>query len=233
MKRLAPHLSLLAAGLLFAATSCQSTHAHEKHEHHGDSKQKHEADEEGDEDEEHEDELPAQPATPLSAAITTAQASVPDGRFLQAEVENEDGKLICSIVLASKGAVREVNIDAASGQLLATEDEPLKDEHKQLLEALAKNPAHAPIGAGQAIEAALAKVPKAWVLAAELDEEDGAIVYQVVLVDGKVLKLAEVGALDGKLNRIGVAEQDEDEGDEGSEAKEHEQRKEHEHEAKH
>lgn len=214
MIRTSPLLALLASASLLGLSACKSTHepAAEKHEGHGSAKA------EKEEHEEDEGRLPAQPATSLSAAIATAQQSVPDGRVLQAGIEDEDGKTICSIVLASGDGLREVNIDGATGKILGTENEPLEEQARKLLGELGQDPAHAAIGAAQAIEAALAKAPGAWALATGLSHADEKLVYLVFLIDGKTAKVAEVAAADGNVQKLSdVVMEDEEEMEESQE----------------
>jgi uncharacterized membrane protein YkoI len=201
--------------------ACKSSHEHGAQAHEGHEAKEAAESKEDEANEEHEGLELAQPAVSLSAAIATAQKSVPDGRFLKAEIESEDGKVICSIVLASGSGQREVNVDATNGKILGTEEEKLEPECSEILEALAKDPAHAPVGAGKAIETALAETPGAWALYAGLNQEEGQLVYTVFLIDGKTPKLAVLGAADGKLQKISVVEEDEEnEGMEESEGKE-------------
>jgi uncharacterized membrane protein YkoI len=200
-------IALVVSASLFGLGACKSSHGHEADEHEA-----HEGHEsaEAEEAEAHEGAEIAKPAISLSAAIATAQKSVPEGRFLKAEIESEEGKTICSVILSNGNGQREVNVDATSGAILATEDEQLEPECGQVLEAIAKDSAHAPVGAGQAIEAALAKAPGSWALYAGLSSRDGQLVYAVFLLDGKTPKLAEVSAADGKVQKINVVEEEEE-----------------------
>src|SRR5689334_16064682 len=176
--------------------ACQNTHErktalHEQHESTALA-----------EAEQHEAPAAARPATRPASAAAIAQNNVPAGRFLKAEIESEDGKTICSIILASGDGQREVNVDAASGAILATENEKLDADGSAVLAALAKDPAHAPIAAGKAIEAALAKAPGAWAMAADLSQQESGLVYFVVLLDGTSAKVAEVSAADGTVRKV-------------------------------
>ena len=187
---------------IFGLGACQNTHEQQAsfHEQH----------------EQHETPVAARPATTLASAIEIAQKNIPDGRFLKAEIEEEDGKTICSVILASGDGQREVNVDVASGAILATENEKLDADGSAVLALLAKDPTHAPIGATQAIEAALAKAPGSWALAADLSQEEDGLVYFVVLRDGTSAKIAQVSAADGKVQKVSTPEED-DEDDEGME----------------
>jgi uncharacterized membrane protein YkoI len=220
MKRFIPALALLSAGGLLAVMSCRANSDHASKGHEGAESEEREESEEAEEHEgeEHEGLNLQKPATSLSAAIATAQKSVPDGHFLKGEIESEDGKTICSIVLATAGGDREVNIDAASGKVLATEDEKLAPEGKKLLDELAKNPHATSISAVQAVDAAVAKVPGSWALAASLSGESGKLAYAVFLIDGKDIKVASVSAADGKVQSVAKAQFEEEE-EEGEEVK--------------
>src|SRR5258708_10519928 len=182
--------SLLSVALL-GLGACQGT------QKHGATKHQHEATNEHSESEENEAqeaEMMEKPATSLSAAIATAQKSAPDAQFLQAEVESEGGKTICSIRFGTSEGEREVNVDAATGTVLETQKEKLDPQSTKLLEELGADPKHAPVGAVQAIDAALAKVPGAWAFAAGFkhDDEDGKLIYAVYMFEGKKVHVAEV-----------------------------------------
>ena len=211
-------LPALVPALLFSLPACRGTPAHEEHESHA----KTEAQAEVAEKEEAEEAEGAfdlkQPATSLSVAVAKALEKVPGGRVLQAVVENEDGKTICSIVCAAGAGQKEVNLDAGTGEVLGSEDEQLADESKELLAALDKDPAHPPVGVVQAIEAAVAKVPGSWALAVALAQDEAAPIYDVYIVDGKALKRAVVSCADGSVQKIVDATfEDETEGAEEAE----------------
>lgn len=55
----------------------------------------------------------------MDAALETALAAVPGGRVVEQEIEQEDGRLQYAFdVLDSGGAMRDVEVDALSGELL-------------------------------------------------------------------------------------------------------------------
>ncbi len=225
MKRLIPALTLLSVGGLLAICSCHSSSERRSSEREGAESEEHEESEESEENEaeeneaqEHEGMTMQKPATSLSVAIATAQKSVPEGHFLKGEIEAEGGKTICSIVFATAKGDREVNIDATNGKVLATEEEQLTAEAKKLLEELAKDPHSAPVSAAQAVDAAVAKVPGSWALAAGLSGESGKLAYAVFLIDGKDIMVASVSAADGKVQSVAKAQFEEEE-EEGEEVK--------------
>ncbi|HEY6642057.1 PepSY domain-containing protein [Povalibacter sp.] len=62
-------------------------------------------------------------ALPLVRILAIAQQAVP-GEVIEVELERDDGKLIYEIkVLTTKGRVREIEIDARTGSVLAIEDD--------------------------------------------------------------------------------------------------------------
>ena len=66
----------------------------------------------------------------MEEAIATAKAKFP-GQVLEAELENEEGKSVYEIEIASSnGVVTEITVDAQSGELLGSEIED-QDEQEQ------------------------------------------------------------------------------------------------------
>ena len=66
----------------------------------------------------------------MEEAITAAKAKFP-GQVIEAELENEEGKAVYEIEIASAtGAVTEIAIDAQSGELLSSDIEE-QDEQEQ------------------------------------------------------------------------------------------------------
>jgi hypothetical protein len=66
-------------------------------------------------------------------AQATAQAKFPAAAVVSGEIEREDGKLIYSFDLQQPGVkgIEEVNVDAMTGAVLATEHENPADEAKE------------------------------------------------------------------------------------------------------
>jgi len=67
------------------------------------------------------------------AATTTAQAKVPGGKIVSAEIEEENGKLLFSfdIQTAGKSGIDEVNVDALDGTVLGVQHETPRDEARE------------------------------------------------------------------------------------------------------
>lgn len=73
------------------------------------------------------------PAVTLEQAIATAKAKFP-GRVLEAELEDEDGKAVYDVEIATAtGETREVVVDASSGQITesAVENEETENEQEK------------------------------------------------------------------------------------------------------
>ena len=66
-------------------------------------------------------------------AQATALAQVPNGTVKESELEKEHGKLIWSFDIATPGTtdIKEVNIDALTGKVLAVDTEKAEDEAKE------------------------------------------------------------------------------------------------------
>jgi uncharacterized membrane protein YkoI len=66
-------------------------------------------------------------------ATTTAMASVPRGKIVSAEIEEENGKLLFSFDIRTDGktGIDEVNVDAVTGKVLSVQHETPKDEAKE------------------------------------------------------------------------------------------------------
>jgi uncharacterized membrane protein YkoI len=68
-----------------------------------------------------------------AAATTTAQAKVPGGKIVSAEIEEENGKLLFSFDVKTDGkaGIDEVNVDAIDGTVLSVQHETPKDEARE------------------------------------------------------------------------------------------------------
>ena len=161
----------------------------------------------------------------IGDAIKAALAKFP-GKAIIAELEDEDGYLIYSIeIIGEKDLITEVEVDAGNSKVLASDveneedtdedEEPgtirgsmsLEENEKLTMGALAR------ISIIEAIDAALARFPgKA--INAELEDEDGYLVFEVEVVGAKGIRTdVKVDAGNGKI----LASENE-----GSKEKEHE-----------
>ena len=66
-------------------------------------------------------------------ATATAQARVPKGKIVSAEIEEENGKLLFSFDIRTDGkkGIDEVNVDAVTGKVLNVHHETPRDESKE------------------------------------------------------------------------------------------------------
>lgn len=73
------------------------------------------------------------PKLTLDSALAIAKAQVPHGTVKSHELEREHGRLIYSFdfVVAGKSGIDEVNVDAMTGAVVATEHEAPKAERQE------------------------------------------------------------------------------------------------------
>ena len=107
--------SIVAVGLLAGLTACQ-TEREEKEEHEG----KHAK-------------LEAQAKVSKADAEKTALNRVPGGTIKEGELEKEKGKLIWSFDISIPGStdIKEVQVDAITGEVVSVETETAAQEAKE------------------------------------------------------------------------------------------------------
>jgi uncharacterized membrane protein YkoI len=81
------------------------------------------------------DKLEAKARVSKAAAMKTALAKVPGGKVKEGELEEENGKLIWSFDIATKGSkdITEVAVDAITGEIVAVATETPADQAKEKL----------------------------------------------------------------------------------------------------
>ncbi|MGB8510419.1 MAG: PepSY domain-containing protein [Pyrinomonadaceae bacterium] len=67
----------------------------------------------------------------MKQARTTALAQVPGGRIKSSELEREDGKLLYSFDIRAGKGIKEVHVDAMTGEVLGVKDESPANEAKE------------------------------------------------------------------------------------------------------
>jgi len=155
-------------------------------------------------------------------ARAAALARVTGGEIVGAELEEEDGRLVYSfdIEVQGKAGVEEIWVDAVSGEIVSQEHESEAQEAAEAEEregageaggavAVLKEDtpgllARARVTDQAARAAALARVPGGRIVAAELEEEDGAFIFSYdVKVEGKDgIEEVHVDALTGQVIRL-------------------------------
>ena len=70
------------------------------------------------------------PKITMEQARATASAEAP-GTIKSAELEKEHGKLVYSFDIATAGGIREIQVDANSGEIVSNEMESAADEAKE------------------------------------------------------------------------------------------------------
>lgn len=174
-------------------------------------------------------ELAARAKVSGEAAKATALARVPGGKIVSGELEEEGGMLIYSFDIKVEGqsGVQEIQVDALNGELVAEEHEtaaqeaaeaagegtPTKPPVGALVEETPGLMARAKVSDQDARTAALARVPGGRIVGAELEEEDGLLIYSYdIAVEGQEgVQEVHVDAATGKV----VSVEHEEGGEEG------------------
>jgi uncharacterized membrane protein YkoI len=173
------------------------------------------------------------------AKVTKEQAEkmaldkVPGGTIKEGEIEQENGKLIWSFDIATKGTkdITEVNIDAMTGAVIAVDVEKAKDEaaeakkEKEEAKAKAKEAKllkKAKISKEEAEKIALAKVPNGTIKEGELEEEKHKLIwsFDIATPDSKNITEVNVDAKTGNIIAVDVETPDKEAKEAKDEAKE-------------
>jgi uncharacterized membrane protein YkoI len=141
----------------------------------------------------------AQARVKADSAQRTALRRVPGGKIEGAELEREHGTLIYSfdIKVAGKDGIEEVHVDANTGAVVKMEHESAEDEASEtsnegehgavtVSEEVRGLLAQATVRSDSAMKIARARVPGGRIVKAEIENEDGKLVYSFILkVAGK------------------------------------------------
>jgi uncharacterized membrane protein YkoI len=136
----------------------------------------------------------------LLTAVKTAIQKVPDGKAFRAATEKEKDKSIFEVHLLVGDKVKEVEIDAVTGNVLEVEDdddEPA-DAAKDAKMALEKSK----VTLAAAIEAALAGHKDAKAFEAEIEWEDDKAEVEVEYLDGGKIMEANIDPMTGKVTKV-------------------------------
>ena len=123
------------------------------------------------------DKLEAKARITKAEAMKTALAKVPGGKVKEGELEEENGKLIWSFDIATKGSkdITEVAVDAITGEIVAVATETPADQAKE--KQADKLEAKAKVAKADAQKTALGKVPGGKVIEGGLEEEKGKLIW--------------------------------------------------------
>lgn len=141
----------------------------------------------------------AQARVKADSAQRTALRRVPGGKIESAELEREHGTLIYSfdIKVPGKEGIEEVHVDANTGAVVKMEHESAENEASEASEegehgAVTVSEeergllAQATVRSDSAMQIARARVPNGRITKAEIENEDGKLVYSFILkVPGK------------------------------------------------
>lgn len=131
-------------------------------------------------------------AYPLTEAIQKATPIAKEGTLVSAVLEDRDRRAVYVVEFALEKKVIEIQLDAATGELLKKD---LEDDDKSDVVKACKLPL------AKGIEIALAKVPGKLVAAEAEIEDDKPVLEAKIFADGKVLKV-KVHAETGEILKV-------------------------------
>jgi uncharacterized membrane protein YkoI len=164
----------------------------------------------------------AQARVKADSAQRTALRRVPAGKIEGAELEREHGTLIYSfdIKVAGKEGIEEVHVDANTGAVVKMEHESAEDEesetsHEDEHGAVTVSEeergllAQATVRSDSAMKIARARVPGGRIVKAEIENEDGKLVYSFILKVAGKAGVEEVN-VDAKTGAVVAVEHEND-----------------------
>ncbi len=134
----------------------------------------------------------------LLAAVKAATQKFPEGKAFLAETEEHEGKAIFAVHVLVDDKVKEVEVDAVTGEVIKAEDDKDgdEDEAKEAKAALAKTK----ITLAAAIESALEGKEKAKAFEASIEMEEGEELEVLVeYFDGEKIMEAKLDPTSGKV----------------------------------
>jgi len=159
-------------------------------------------------------------------AADIALKQVPGG-ILEIELENEGGYLVYSMEIAGADKISECIIDAGNGDILLSKTEDEASESKggkchgndeedsikpgsiKISYSVLELPGLAKIDYKKAIEAAMKKIPGQF-LSLALEDDNGFLIYEVLLVSkGEIMEI-EVDAGNGAILKVEEMEEEEE-----------------------
>ncbi len=151
-----------------------------------------------------------------------------NGRAVEAETENEDGKVFYEIKTISGGHVHETEMDMQNGNILKSESEGLLSRIKDVID---RDEYKSALGAKVSLATAVKNAEQAFggvAMEADFEAEEDANFYEIKLVGKNGIMLVAVNAVDGTSSVFEEdTEQESEEADriddENSEANDHAQ----------
>jgi uncharacterized membrane protein YkoI len=161
----------------------------------------------------------AQARVKADSAQRTALRRVPGGKIEGAELEREHGALIYSfdIKVAGKEGIEEVHVDANTGAVVNVEHESAEDEASEA----SHDGEHGAVTVSEdergllaqatvsAMKIARARVPGGRIVKAEIENEDGKLVYSFILKVAGKAGVEEVN-VDAKTGAVVAVEHEND-----------------------
>ena|GEM_PF-916777 len=134
----------------------------------------------------------------MKKAIQIALNEFP-GTVYEAEIDREDGRLVYEIEIYDNGEKAELDIDAYTGEITSIE---IKKKNKKIIAS-----AKAVITMEKAIQIALNEFPGT-VYEAELDREDGRLIYEIEIKANGEEADFDIDAFTGEIISIEIEEDD-------------------------
>jgi uncharacterized membrane protein YkoI len=145
----------------------------------------------------------------LEQAVEAAVKKVPHGKAVEAAIENEKQGTVFEVEVISGKKHMEVQVDAATGEILGVEEE---DEEKEEAAKGEDEPddeeleneaaANSKTTLVQAIRAASKEVASGKAFDASFLRHEGKLAIEVELLDGSKVKVVHVDAQTGKLLKV-------------------------------
>jgi len=140
----------------------------------------------------------------MEEAIETALQELPNGKAVEAEIDLAADGAVFEVEIISGGKHMEVTLDALDGRIkeVLEEDEESEEEANREEEMAETGAAQAKITLGQAIAAALEKVPSGKAFEAASERDGDKLVFEIELLAGDQVTEVEVDATTGKVLKI-------------------------------
>jgi uncharacterized membrane protein YkoI len=135
----------------------------------------------------------------LDKALEAAQKKVPDGKPLAVRLEMKDGKGRFGTYFMAGDTIKEVEIDAATGDVVRSRDQQASERvNGETLAQAGQAQKGATISIAQAIDISTKKVKDGKPFEAEVRMKSGKAVVEVELLTGDRVVKVQVDATDGK-----------------------------------
>lgn len=151
----------------------------------------------------------------LVQAVDAARRHAEGGMLVEAELEPDEGAPTYDIEFVVGDSIKEIEIDAVSGEVEEEETEPLSERGEAAVAKLRPLVAVAKVNWAEAVGLAKGKVNGGTPYEIELELEDDALRYEIgLLADGKLIEV-EIDAAAGEVLEIEEEDADDDSDEHG------------------